>query len=169
MSLARSTAPQLFGAQLDDRNSFPENGSPRKRSGGCWWCDAKIRTEQNLALHPYPEKRYIGSMVYITFARGRCGTTQNAVGICDAKMRCDKMRCKKALRCGNSMRCKGREEGGARQEKKPRFENSSFEIRVADFERRECLGSRIEIREPVRKKVRQRNVRNEARSRSTQN
>ena len=38
----------------------------------------KKREEQNIALHQYPEKRYIGIVVYINFARGCCGSTQKA-------------------------------------------------------------------------------------------
>jgi len=36
-----SIAPQLLGAFRFVRHSCPENGSPRKCSGGCWWCGAK--------------------------------------------------------------------------------------------------------------------------------
>ena len=45
------------------RKSCPENGSPRKCSGWCWWCGAKSGRTRIFRLTQNPEKRYIGIMI----------------------------------------------------------------------------------------------------------
>ena len=60
------------------RNSCLKNGSPRKCSGGAGDGAQKSGPSPLLRYTQYPEKRYIGIMVYINYPRVCCGATQNA-------------------------------------------------------------------------------------------
>ena len=78
MSITRSTAPQLFVAKLSVRKFCPEMGHPGKCSGGAGGATQPFGPCRVLRYTQYPEKLYIAIMVYINFAQGCSGATQNA-------------------------------------------------------------------------------------------
>ena len=75
-SVNRSSTPQLFGANLVCPEFLSGKWVAPQIFRGVLVVRPKIREEQNLSLHPHPEKRYIGIVVYINFARGCCGATR---------------------------------------------------------------------------------------------